>query len=282
MVQSNFKKAVNWPVKPGILLIFLCFPELNLTAQQIREDSIVNLIQNAPYFTIHKDNYFITGVPLNIKTTKQTADVKFQISFKQRLTNAILPFKSFLYLSYTQKSFWNIYEKSSPFAETNYNPSLGISKFFYRNNKLMGFSFAVEHESNGRDSIFSRSWNRMAFNFARQSSANSILYLSLWIPFQYDGDNPDLLNYTGSMELAYQQASRNKRMILDVLVRKGNRIDWRGSLQTQLSWRITERQNQYLSLQWFTGYAESLIDYKEHVNMLRLGILIKPSLFVFY
>lgn len=245
-------------------------------------DSIASLIKKSPSFTIYKDNYFITGIPLNTPATEDNSDAKFQISFKQRLTNAVLPFNTFLYLSYTQKSFWDIYKKSSPFAETNYNPALGISKFFYYRRNLVGISVAFEHESNGRDSIYSRSWNRLAANWAIELSKRSRLYVSLWIPFQYEGDNPDLLNYVGRLEAAYQWRTPNQRLVVDVTARKGNKLDWRGSLQTQLSYRLNKNENQYITLQWFTGYAENLVDYREKTQMLRLGIMIKPSKFVFY
>jgi phospholipase A1 len=245
-------------------------------------DSIVMLIKESPSFTINKDNYFITGVPLNNQPTKYNSDAKFQISFKQRLTNAILPFKTFLFLSYTQKSFWNIYRESSPFAETNYNPAFGVSKYFYYKQKLIGASVAFEHESNGRDSIYSRSWNRFALNWAIEISKRSRLYMSFWIPFGYEGDNPDLLNYVGRLEAAYQWKTLNQRFVFDITARKGNKFDWRGSLQTQISYRLNKNENQYITLQWFTGYAESLIDYKEKRQMVRLGIMIKPSKFVFF
>lgn len=245
-------------------------------------DSISTLIKNSPSFTIYKDNYFITGVPLNRQPTKYNSDAKFQISFKQRLTNAVLPFNTFLYLSYTQKSFWDIYRESSPFVETNYNPSFGISKYFFYRQKLVGVSVAFEHESNGRDSIYSRSWNRLAINWTIEASKRSRLYINLWIPFQYEGDNPDLLNYVGRLEASYQWKTLNKRLVFDITARKGNKLDWRGSLQTQLSYRLNKNENQYITLQWFTGYAESLVDYKEKTQMLRLGIMIKPSKFVFY
>ncbi|MDX1762631.1 MAG: phospholipase A, partial [Christiangramia sp.] len=35
--------------------------------------------------------------------------------------------------------------------------------------------------------------------------------------------------------------------------------------------------NQYLMLEWFAGYAESLIDYNRYTSMIRLGYVIKSS-----
>ena len=75
--------------------------------------------------------------PTNRKIDKHSADAKFQISIRQRLTKSILPFKTFLYLTYTQRSFWDIYGKSSPFLDNNFNPGLSLSKALIYRNQLM-------------------------------------------------------------------------------------------------------------------------------------------------
>ncbi len=69
------------------------------------EDEIISYMDGLPPFSIYKDNYFITGVPLNREIDGETADAKFQISIRHRLTRSRLPFNTFLYLTYTQKSF---------------------------------------------------------------------------------------------------------------------------------------------------------------------------------
>ncbi len=86
------------------------------------EEEIISYMDGLPPFSIYKDNYFITGIPLNRGIDGETADAKFHISFRHRLTRSRLPFDSFLYLTYTQKSFWDIYQQSSPFRDSNYNP----------------------------------------------------------------------------------------------------------------------------------------------------------------
>ncbi len=72
-------------------------------------DGLQQFPNNQPSFGIYRDNYFITGVPTNQKINKYTADAKFQISFRQILFKSILPKNNLLALTYTQKSFWNIY-----------------------------------------------------------------------------------------------------------------------------------------------------------------------------
>jgi phospholipase A1/A2 len=265
----------------SVILIFLQISK-NFSQSKLTIDSINALVNNSPSFTINKDNYFITGIPMNAKATGNNSDAKFQFSFKQRLANGILPYSLQMYLSYTQKSFWNIYKDSKPFAETNYNPCLGFTKFFVKGNKIMGATIAFEHESNGRDGLNSRSWNRIALNFAVEATKRSRFYFNFWIPFLYEEDNPTLLDYTGKAELAYQWHSLNNRFAIDLTVRKGDKFDWRGSVQTQFSYRMDKRENQFLTLQFFNGYAESLIEYQTIKHMVRAGIMIKPSKFVFY
>lgn len=256
---------------------------LNLFSQKIAKDSIKDIINNAPSFTIFQDNYFITGPSLDGPINSNTSDAKFQISFKQRLTKATLPFNTYLFLTYTQKSFWKIYQDSKPFSENNYNPALGIGKFFFnKNNLLRIIAIAYEHESNGRDSINSRSWNRISFQYMQELSKMSSITLKGWIPMSYKQDNPDLIKYVGYCEISYSQKMHKGRYIFDITTRKGMSWDDRGSVSAQASYRISRRNNLYLSLQYYTGFAESLIDYTQKTNMIRFGMVIKPQKSVFY
>lgn len=109
----------------------------------IDEEDIVKFVDARPAFGgVYRDTYFTTGVPLNRTIDKNTADVLFQISVRHRLTRSRLPFNTFLYLTYTQKSFWNLYAESAPFRDTNYNPALGLGgKYIIHNNTLKGATF---------------------------------------------------------------------------------------------------------------------------------------------
>ncbi|MEM6841506.1 MAG: phospholipase A [Bacteroidota bacterium] len=229
-----------------------------------------------PPFGIFKDNYFITGAPIGETPTRMNADAKFQISFKHRLTDRKLPFGTYLFLTYTQKSFWNIYQESSPFEETNYNPGLGLGKLLFRNGKLDGIALLqVEHESNGLPPENSRSWNSLSVSYLKFATDNLPVGLKVWLPFGYTKDNEDLMEYIGYQELTANWRITD-RLLFDAQLRKS--ADWnnRGSLQLGLSYKIDLDANQHLYLQWWQGYAESLIEYEQVSSMLRLGIAIKP------
>lgn len=128
---------------------------------EITEEDVRRKLDSTHSFGILKDNYFITGNPLNKQINVDNADVKYQISFRQRLSSSYLPFNTFMFISYTQKSFWNIYKKSSPFRDTNFNPGIGFGRYLISDdNNYMGSVFLqLEHESNGKDSLNSRSWD---------------------------------------------------------------------------------------------------------------------------
>lgn len=158
-----------------------------LEREQQTEDSLILALGNIPAFTIYKDNYIITGTNFEGgKITKYNSDAKFQISLRHRLYRKLLPYRLYTFLTYTQKSFWDIYRKSAPFSENNYNPSLGVGRNFVRNRRIEGIvMFQFEHESNGRDSIQSRQLE--PFVPFRHISSRSELHLSGEGMDSYDG-----------------------------------------------------------------------------------------------
>jgi phospholipase A1 len=268
-----------------ILLLFIGFTVLHQVSSAqlpLSRDTVEYLLIHSPAFTIHKDNYFITGTTIGETPTKYNSDAKFQFSFRQRLLNKPIGKSIFFYLTYTQKSFWNIYQSSSPFEETNYNPGLLFVKPCFRNEQFAGvLSMSFEHESNGKDSIDSRSWNFLSVGYAHIFSRSFTAGLKLWIPFALS-ENPDLMEYIGYGELQAQWTIKENRLYFDFLARKGASWDGKGSLQTSLSYRPLRNRTVSLMLQWWQGYAESLIDYQERRSMLRFGLMIKPSYLRFY
>lgn len=264
------------------IILFFAFENI-VFCQIVSKDSLNLLFIKAPSFTIFQDNYFLTGISLNEKISNNSSDAKFQISFKQRLTNTNLPFNTYAFLTYTQKSFWDIYRNSSPFKENNYNPAIGIGKFFIRKNNSLNFTaITFEHESNGRDSIDSRSWNRICMNYKTLLSNRAYLFVKLWYPFDYKYDNPDLIYYVGYGEVSYNQKFINDKIIFDLTLRKGASWDNKGAFNSQIAFRLSKNANQYLSINYYYGYAENLINYKVKTQMIRFGIVIKPSKFNLY
>lgn len=243
----------------------------------VGKQEILDIFNKQPYFGMYKDNYFITGIPLNRKVTHKTADAKFQISFRHRLTNTILPFNSFLVLAYTQVSFWDIYDESSPFADNNYNPSLLLAKPIIIHDELRGLvSISIEHESNGKAGEDSRSWNFISLYGVHSFAKHFYVQLRVWYG-NLASENKDLFKYRGYGILTLNYWSPREKFWCSLEI---NPCKSFSSINTQLQlnykWVLTA--NQYLFLQWYNGFGEELLDYKKYTSMVRIGICLRPVL----
>lgn len=248
---------------------------------EITGDQFVDLYNAIPNFGMFHDNYFITGIPTNEKIDDGTADVKFQISIRQRLIKSVLPFNTVLLLTYTQKSFWNIYKNSSPFAESNYNPGISLGGPILYNNRLRGMAvISIEHESNGLGGKDSRSWNYLTFSSVFFHSRNISVQTKLWFG-KMSEENKDLYNYRGYGLMAFNFRDNNSRIWISLILNPNKNFrSW--NTIAEFNWRPNKKDNQYLFLQWYNGYGESLIDYNKYSSMIRFGICIKPPMRNFY
>ena len=250
------------------------------TAGTLNSDSIRRDFDNRPYFGLYKDNYFIFGPPIGQHVTKENTNIKFQISIAQRLTRSTLPGGTYLYLFYTQKTFWNVLENSMPMTDHNFNPGVGLTKPLFVKNRYIGkVSLIIEHESNGRDSIQSRSWNKISLAANITIDRNLMVHGKAWIPIIDGMNNRDILKYCGIYQTGIQVFSNNRRFTGSITLTK--RAGWNLNYNTtiDLAYRILAKDNQYIFLQYYNGYGEGLLAYKEFHSQLRLGIVIKPKLF---
>lgn len=245
-------------------------------------DSVRAVLDKMPYFTLFKDNYFIGGTTIGHKPTSTNSDVKFQLSIAQRLTKSKLPFDTYLFIQYTQKTFWNVFQKSLPMHDMNFNPGIGLGHLIIRHNKYIGKGYLmVEHESNGRDSTASRSWNRITLATALVLSNNVEAQFKIWAPIVDGKYNKDLLKYKGIFQLAANYRTDNKRFNCGLIVTQ--RKKWMAfNTQIELSYKFNNNENQYFFLQYYNGFGESLLDYNKFESMLRIGFVIKPSDFSIY
>lgn len=251
--------------------------------ERFNADSVRAVLDRRSYFTLFKDNYFIGGTTLGHKPTSKNSDVKFQLSISQRLTKSKLPFDTYLFLMYTQKAFWNVFQKSFPMYDLNFNPGIGFAHLIVHRNKYVGKAYLMfEHESNGKDSIQSRSWNRVTFSGSLLLDKNWEVQLKAWIPIVDGGNNKDIVKYCGYMQAAANYMTDNRRLTAAAIVTK--RGGWNMNFNTtlELSFKFNNRENQYLFLQYYNGYGEGLLDYNRYHNMLRIGIVIKPQDFSSY
>ena len=273
-----------------ILILFITILSLGFPAraqivntvekEKLEADSIRRALDNGPYFTLYKDNYFIAGTTIGGKPTATNSDVKFQVSIAQRLTNSTLPFNTYLYLFYTQKCMWNVFENSMPMRDFNFNPGIGLAKHLFVKNRYVGkVTLMIEHESNGRDGIESRSWNKVSLASNIFIDPNFMVHGKVWIPIIDGQNNQDILYYNGIYQVGTTFTTPNKRFgfALTMVKRKG----WNFKYNTiwEVNYRLFKDENQFLFLQYYNGYGENLLDYNQYHSRLRIGLVIKPQLF---
>lgn len=262
--------------------LLLCHAQITNLPEQTtyNADSIRRELDNGPYFTLYKDNYFIAGTSIGTKPTNTNSDVKFQISIAQRLTKSTLPFNTYLYLFYSQKCMWNVFEESMPMRDLNFNPGIGLAKHLFVKDRYIGkVSLIVEHESNGRDGAESRSWNKISLAANILIDPNFMVHGKAWIPIVDGQNNKDILDYSGIYQMGMTLTSPNKRFgfALTLIKRRGWNLNYNSIWE--VNYRLFKGENQYLFLQYYNGYGENLLDYNKFHSRLRLGIVIKPKLF---
>lgn len=240
--------------------------------------------------TLHRPNYFL-GITYNDNPNQKTYiaygkevpnkyEAKFQFSFKMLMWENIFNGKGDLYAAYTQLSLWQIYNTSSPFRETNFEPELFLKfdtdfNFLGLQNKL--FLFGINHQSNGQDVPLSRSWNRIYIEFIA-TRGNCVLGLKPWyrIPESSENDdNPDIDEYLGYGKLfgAYKLGRHVFSFTLH------NNLDFsenRGAIEVGWSCALTRNLRAYL--QYYNGYGESLVDYDNLTNRVGIGLMINDWL----
>ena len=232
--------------------------------------------------TFYRENYFITGF------TEQT-QVKFQFSAKYDLWPN--EGQHAVYFAYTQLSLWNLYDLSSPFAETNYAPELFYIYFHHpgRYEPPPGCAFfhergGYEHVSNGEAGARSRGWNLIyaESRFACYGAEHNfgLATLKAWFPFD-KGDNPNIADYLGygELQLAYGDEGGNRwygDYGISAALRKGTVTFWSGSLEVDVKFRPQvfrySRFTPWLYAQFFTGYGQTLLTYNVTTTSFRVGI----------
>ena len=224
----------------------------------------------------HHENYFL---PFSYDTEKRAdrnkMEAKFQLSVKKPIVHNLFGFDETVNFGYTHTSWWQLYEDSSPFRETNYKPEVFVTVPYGEKNKtsLKAFTFGLLHESNGQSKPESRSWNRLYLEGYFQAG-NLFVVPRVWYRLpeeESDDDNPDLTDFMGygDLTLVYPY----KKHTFKLLVR--NNFDFsenRGFAEFDWSFPFFGSKNTFGYLQLSSGYGDSLIDYDEHINRISFGV----------
>lgn len=256
---------------------------VTVTNDKIDNDSVRRAFDDGPYFGLYKDNYFIFGCPVGQRITRENSNLKFQISISQRLTRSTLPLGTYLYLFYTQKCFWNVLEDSFPMTDLNFNPGIGLTKPMFVKGRYVGkVSLIAEHESNGRDGAASRSWNRISIAGSIMIDPQLLVHSKIWLPIVDGSENRDILDYCGIYQIgtAFNSPSGRMGLAVNLVKRKGWNLNYNTTVE--FNYRIFPRDNQYLFVQYYNGYGEGLLAYREFHSTIRVGFVIKPQRFSEY
>ena len=170
-----------------------------------------------------------------------------------------------------------------PMTDLNFNPGIGLAKPIFVKNRYVGnATFMIEHESNGRDSIWSRSWNKVSLAANILVTKHLMVHGKAWIPIIDGVNNKDILHYCGIYQTGFQYISSGNRFTasLTLVKRAGKFFDYNSIVE--FAYRIFKRDNQFLFVQYYNGYGEGLLDYKQFHSQLRVGIVIKPKFFSEY
>jgi phospholipase A1/A2 len=212
----------------------------------------------------------------------QNIEAKFQLSFKVKLWEDILGKDMDLWFAYTQLSYWQVYNKtfSSPFRESNYEPELLLN--FRTDYNLFGLkgriiNIGINHQSNGRGQLLSRSWNRIVANIGFERN-NFNLLLKTWYRLpesRHEDDNREILKYMGYGELWGTYYWKDHRF--GIMLRNNLRtIDNKGAIQLDWSFPFPFIKKNRVSgyVQYFNGYGESLLDYDKSINRIGIGLML--------
>ncbi len=273
-----------------------CRDQQALTTRLIAEDPGVTELPGEPgmpagfrdFFTPYKQNYILFGSMQNKNGGEpfsgKTMDIRFEFGMKFRMFQNTAEYArlSPLHFGYSQKSWWDIAESSAPFKEHNYNPEIfwdfedPLAGEGYLPSELGRFvdRFGYEHQSNGRDGLASRSWDRLyaqkTFRFPEQ---NLSLRLKAWNVVNRGEENTDITDFIGNGEAKLTYHAPSTRWELSTSVMKGHhtskysyRVDYVSDLSAWLNSRFM--------LSYYDGYGEALISYNEKTQSLRAGVFV--------
>jgi len=279
----------------ALMLATSCFTTQSFAAQTTNANapvdnsnkSVTQLLDNPAWITLYKPTYlfpfYYTASPYysiyqNNTPGQQGLDkmeVNFQISFKVPVWHNVINPNSTLYVAYTQLSFWQAYNSSPFFRETNYQPELFLENKLdtpiYKDWQLKFFNVGAEHQSNGRGGDLERSWNRIYVD-GIFTNDNWLVSLRPWYAIP-DGSlhthNPDISRFLGygreliSYKVANQEFTLKTRNVFESGFK-------RGAVQINWSFPLTKHFKGYV--QWFSGYGQSLIEYNHYTNSAGIGI----------
>lgn len=202
-------------------------------------------------------------------------ECKFQLSFKTKVIQGLVKGNGDLWIGYTQKAHWQIYNAklSRPFRELNYEPEIILNfathfPLLHFNTRMLSVIF--NHQSNGRTIPLSRSWNRIIFQAGFERKDWQV-FLRPWIRLNDEEDeNPAITDFIGRGEAVVVRnlGKHQLSVIATHSLRTGTKN--RGSIQG--NWVFPVWANLKGQLQLSEGYGETLMDYNHRQATIGLSV----------
>lgn len=205
---------------------------------------------------------------------------QFQISFKMPLAINLFKKNVDIFAAFTMRAFWQVYNSdiSSPFRETNYEPEAWVQ--FHHDWSFWGINnvvnaLGINHQSNGRTELLSKSWNRIFATFVFEKG-NLVFAIKPWYRLPEDNeddDNPDITDYLGHYEL--RLIYKWGRNTFSLMSRNNIESSFsKGAVEGTWSFPLGSYKFIKGYIQGFTGYGQSLIDYNVYRNSIGIGVAI--------
>ncbi len=225
--------------------------------------------EDRAYLFRHNPFYFAYGNPIS----------KLQLSFRTQLIS-----EAPIFLAYTQLMFWALRQDSKPFHDLTYNPEafyrLKVKKLL----PIKSVDFGWMHDSNGKAGEDSRSYNSIYLRLnAEAETEHSLLRASLTGSYlhAFDETNRDIQTYIGP--LAYKLAlihlwnawiDRSELALQAIPGGKFSQNWGRGGYQISCSFRVGSLNLvPSFYLQYYSGFAESLLNYSQYIHAFRVGVI---------
>lgn len=252
--------------------------QINKVEDKETNESLSQIISGNFGLYPYEKNYLIP-VSYDFKKSddRNQWETTYQISVEKPISYNFFGLNESISVAYTQKSFWQTSEDSSPFRETNYRPELFVMFPYENSETLKGYKFSILHESNGRNNEYSRSWNRL-YAEAYLQLTNLFIIPKVWYRLKessLEDDNPDIEDYYGYGDLTLFYA--HKKHTFELKTRNNLKFDENNRTSFEFNWafplpKLVSSSNSYGLIQIFKGYGNSLIDYNRNSSRVGFGI----------
>lgn len=200
-------------------------------------------------------------------------EAKFQISFKTKLLQDILFGTGDLWIGYSQKAHWQVYNKklSRAFRELNYEPEIILNfpmDIDVFKGKIRTFGVILNHQSNGKDIPLSRSWNRIILNIGYEYKNWNVNFRPWYRMPDTEDENPGITTYVGDAEL--EVGTHFGKHEFYTIINHSFHTFEKGNIQLNYVFPIHGHLRGHAQV--FQGYGETLIDYNVSQTTIGIGV----------